>query len=53
MPRECQEILKTFDPPQQVVRHTGGSFYVYKDKGFSFKEIDGKIRSCIWFEKGF
>ncbi len=48
-----EEILKKFGPPQKIVRHTGGNFYVYKDKGFSFKEINGKIRSYIWFEKDF
>lgn len=48
-----EEILKKFGPPQKIVPHTGGNFYIYKDKGFSFKEINGKIRSYIWFEKDF
>ncbi|NIM10422.1 MAG: hypothetical protein GTO45_00395 [Candidatus Aminicenantes bacterium] len=46
-----EEILETFGPPQKIVHHTGGNLYIYK--GFSFKEINGKIHSYIWFEKGF
>lgn len=45
------EILKKFGPPRKMVRHAGGSFYVYN--GFSFKEVAGKIRSLIHFEKEF
>jgi Flp pilus assembly protein TadD len=48
-----EEILKKFGSPQKIVRHTSGNFYVYKDNGFSFKEINGKIHSYIWFEKDF
>jgi tetratricopeptide (TPR) repeat protein len=47
------EILKRFGQPQKVVCHSNGNFYVYKDKGFSIKEINGKVRSYIWFEKDF
>lgn len=47
------ETLKRFGQPQKIVSHANGSFYVYKDKGFSIKEIDGKVRSYIWFEKDF
>jgi hypothetical protein len=56
--RECKSgeklagILKKFGSPRKIIRHTGGNFYVYKDKGFSIKEIDGKVYSYIWFEKG-
>ena len=55
--KECEPfekkeaILKKFGSPQKIVRHTGGNFYVYKDNGFSIKEINGKIHAYIWFEK--
>lgn len=45
-------VLKKHGPPQRVVKHTGGSFYVYLDRGFSIKEVKGKVCSYIWFEKG-
>ncbi|UCH96055.1 MAG: hypothetical protein JSV88_04175 [Candidatus Aminicenantes bacterium] len=48
-----KEMLQEFGPPQKIVNHTSGSFYVYKDQGFSVKEIKGKVCSHIWFEKGF
>lgn len=46
-------IIKKFGMPQKVVRHTGGNFYVYKDRSFSVKEVSGRVCSYIWFEKGF
>jgi tetratricopeptide (TPR) repeat protein len=51
--KSVKEILQEFGPPQKIVNHTGGNFYVYKDKGFSVKEIKNKVCSYIWFEKGF
>jgi tetratricopeptide (TPR) repeat protein len=51
--KSIKETLLEFGPPQKIVNHTGGNFYVYKDKGFSFKEIKGRVYSYIWFEKGF
>jgi tetratricopeptide (TPR) repeat protein len=54
IPVEDIEItLKRFGPPPKIVRHTGGNFYVYKKSGFSIKEIDGKARSYIRYEKAF
>jgi tetratricopeptide (TPR) repeat protein len=47
------KIIKKFGMPQKVVRHTGGNFYVYKDRSFSVKEVGGNVFSYIWFEKGF
>ncbi len=46
------DMLKKLGPAQKIVRHTSGHFYVYKSIDFSFKEINGKVRSHIWFEKG-
>lgn len=46
-------VLNRFGPPQKVVRHSGGRFFVYEDKGFSVKEVAGNACSYIWFEKGF
>jgi len=46
-------ILKRLGPPQEVVCHTQGNFYIYKDKGFSIKEINGIVSSFIWYEKSF
>lgn len=52
-PEPLSKFLKNHGPPQRVVKHTGGNFYVYLDRGFSTKEIKGKVCSYIWFEKGF
>lgn len=49
--KSVQEMLDRLGEPGQILRHTNGNFYVYKNKGFSFKEINGKVRSYIWFEK--
>ncbi|HLP46159.1 MAG TPA: tetratricopeptide repeat protein [Candidatus Kapabacteria bacterium] len=44
------KVLKKLGTPGKIVRHTGGNFYIYKDRGFSIKEIEGKACSIIWFE---
>ncbi len=46
---EITRALEKYGAPTKIVRHTGGNFYVYKDRGFSIKEIDGKAYSTIWF----
>ncbi len=51
--KSVKEILPGFGPPQKIVNHTAGNFYVYKDKGFSVKEIKNKVCSYTWFEKSF
>lgn len=51
--QKIEELLERFGPPGKRLSHTGGTFYVYEDRGFSIKEIDGKVCSYIWFEKGF
>lgn len=50
--KSLQEMLEQLGEPEQIVRHSNGNFYVYKGKGFSFKEVNGKVESYIWFEKG-
>jgi tetratricopeptide (TPR) repeat protein len=52
-PVKTGNFLVKFGIPQKVVHHSKGNFYVYKDRGFSMKEVDGKICSYIWYEKGF
>ncbi len=52
-PQKIGNFRVKFGIPQKVVHHTSGNFYVYKDRGFSIKEIDGKICSYIWYAKGF
>lgn len=47
-----KELLQALGPPQKVVHHTRGNFYVYKDMGFSFREINGIVCSYIWYAKG-
>jgi tetratricopeptide (TPR) repeat protein len=47
--KNVQEMLKKYGSPRKIVRHTAGNFYVYEDSGFSFKEVNGKIQSYIWF----
>lgn len=48
---EMAKVLERFGPPTKIVRHTGGNFYVYKERGFSIKEIAGKACSTIFFER--
>ncbi|MGD2086896.1 MAG: tetratricopeptide repeat protein [Candidatus Aminicenantes bacterium] len=48
---KIEKSLERFGPPQQVVRHNSGNFYVYEDQGFSIKEVNDNARSYIWFEK--
>ncbi len=48
-----QGILKRWGPPPKIVRHTNGKFYIYRERGFSVKEIDGKVCSYTWYEKSF
>jgi len=48
--RNLQEMLNTYGPPDNIVRHTTGNFYVYESKGFSFKEVEGKVQAFTWFE---
>ena len=47
--KSVQEMLKQYGVPGKIIRHTAGNFYVYEDNGFSFKEINGKVQSYIWF----
>lgn len=48
--KKIETVLEKIGPPQQVVRHNQGNFYVYKNQNFSIKEINGKAHSYIWFE---
>jgi tetratricopeptide (TPR) repeat protein len=48
--KSLQEMLSTYGPPDNIVRHTTGNFYVYESKGFSFKEVGGKVQAFTWFE---
>jgi tetratricopeptide (TPR) repeat protein len=47
---EIDKNIEKFGPPSKIVHHTGGNFYIYKDKGFSIKEINGEAWSYIWFK---
>ncbi|MCK5058186.1 MAG: M48 family metalloprotease [Candidatus Aminicenantes bacterium] len=49
--KNVREMLAKYGQPEKVVRHSTGNFYVYNKKGFSFKEVDGKVRAFIWFGK--
>jgi hypothetical protein len=51
-PKSPERLLDWFGPPQKIIRHTAGTFYIYEDRGFSLKEVDGYICSYIWFKKG-
>lgn len=44
-------LLDKLGPPQHIIHHTHGHFYVYTHEsgGFSIKEIDGQARSLTWF----
>lgn len=50
-PKSPERLLDRFGPPQKIIRHTAGTFYIYEDRGFSLKEVDGEICSHIWFKK--
>ncbi len=50
---EVKELTATLGQPGVIVRHSSGNFYVYKDRGFSIKEVNGKIQAYIWFGKEF
>jgi tetratricopeptide (TPR) repeat protein len=52
-PMEVSILLERLGKPGAIVRHPSGNFYLYKNKGFSFKEVNGKVQSYIWFEKNF
>lgn len=46
-------VLRAFGPPQKVIRHSAGNFYIYEGMGFSIKEVNGKAHSYIRFQKTF
>jgi tetratricopeptide (TPR) repeat protein len=48
--KDANEMATHLGAPDHIVRHTTGNFYVYRNPGFSFKEINGKVHSFIWFE---
>lgn len=48
-----ETALTQYGPPQKTIRHNSGHFYIYHTRGFSLKEIDGKIRSYIRYRHGF
>jgi hypothetical protein len=50
--KNTTRLLERFGPPQKIIHHTAGNFYIYEDKGFSLKEVNGEICSYIWFKKG-
>ncbi|NIM15805.1 MAG: hypothetical protein GTO45_27760 [Candidatus Aminicenantes bacterium] len=52
-PKKSVQLLEQFGPPQRIIHHTAGNFYIYEEKGFSLKEVDGMICSYIWFKKDF
>jgi tetratricopeptide (TPR) repeat protein len=47
--KNVRDMLKKYGPPGNIVNHTAGNFYVYRHRGFSFKEINGRVQSYIWF----
>jgi tetratricopeptide (TPR) repeat protein len=51
--KDVKKLINQLGEPGALVHHTSGNFYVYKDKGFSFKEVNGRVQAYIWFEKKF
>jgi len=51
--KDLKRLIHRLGEPWTIVRHTSGNFYVYKNKGFSFKAVNGKVQAYIWFEKKF
>ncbi len=50
---EIAQIGKIYGIPPHIIRSSDGNFYLYKDRGFSIREKNGKVCSFIWFERGF
>jgi len=48
-PGDVKSITSKLGPPTKMVRHGMGSFWVYKEKGFSIKVVNGKAVSYTWF----
>jgi len=50
-PPEIGTLLEKFGPPQRIIHHTQGHFYVYAHEsgGFSMKEIAGRACALAWF----
>lgn len=48
---DIRTLIRRLGEPEKIVPHTCGNFYIYTDKGFSFKEVNGKIQGYIWFGK--
>jgi tetratricopeptide (TPR) repeat protein len=46
-----EKFFESFGPPQRVVRHNSGNFYVYEKMGFSISEVNDKVMSYIWFQE--
>jgi tetratricopeptide (TPR) repeat protein len=44
------KLFEQFGPPQKMIRHTAGTFYIYEEKRFSLKEVEGEVCSYIWFK---
>ncbi len=51
--KDIKALIVRFGEPGKIVSHTCGNFYIYKDRGFSFKEVNGNVQAYIWFGKGF
>jgi tetratricopeptide (TPR) repeat protein len=47
--KKTETLVAILGPPQLIVRHGSGNFYVYEEQNFSVKEINGKVHSLIWF----
>jgi tetratricopeptide (TPR) repeat protein len=50
-PGDPIKLLERCGPPRKMIRHTSGTFYIYEEKGFSLKEVEGMICSYIWFRQ--
>jgi len=50
-PPEIGALLEKFGPPQHIIHHTQGNFYIYAHEsgGFSMKEIAGRAHALTWF----
>jgi tetratricopeptide (TPR) repeat protein len=46
-------LINRLGKPRHIVNHAEGSIYVYKDRGFSFNTVQGKVHYYIWYEKDF
>jgi tetratricopeptide (TPR) repeat protein len=45
------DVLAKYGPPEKILHHSAGCFYIYEKGGYSISEVNGKAHSYIRFSK--